>query len=399
MTSGDETNEGKQSVEVANDDHPEKQPTRKEENQTFKKPNKRDKKIKKKKKVGKKKKKKILEKNKASSAPGGREEGDNSGSPLEMNSEEDQTEGNQISSIVSFLKRNEKPPRSNGEGGKANEKQATTKKKTKEKPRHKDRVSQEDKDKRTVFVGNLPLKDMHKGKLLKLLDLKNSAVESVRFRSQPMEEAYAGRKRLGVILKKFTDVKDNQNAMITLKKEESLPGLLKKNGMVYEGYVLRINMFGEKPNFNRKKSVCIKNLDRKINESDLYNLLKDVDQIKGIRILRDERTSVSTGVSFVLFENRSSVKKAIEMFHGHSVNGREIIVEKIQRAEDRHDASKDVTRQRKQVKRTIRKGPREEHKMDHGKGHKNGNQMTHRARRKKKYVRRKRRGGAATTES
>lgn len=32
------------------------------------------------------------------------------------------------------------------------------------------------------------------------------------------------------------------------------------------------------------------------------------------------RTSPPQGVSFVLFQNRSSVKKAIEMFHGHSVN-------------------------------------------------------------------------------
>ncbi|KJP86489.1 hypothetical protein AK88_03865 [Plasmodium fragile] len=398
MTSGGETDRGEQSVEVANDGEPETNLKGKEK-QLFRKPNHRNKKInkkkKKKKKLKKKKEKNMLKKQEENSAARGREEGGDSGSPCEVNQDEEQTEGQQISSIVSFLKRNERPPRSNEEGGKANEKQPTNRKKTKGKPRYCDEVSQEDKAKRTVFIGNLPLKDMHKVKLLRLLDLKKSAVESVRFRSQPMEEAYAGRKKLGVILKKFTDAKDNQNAIITLKKEESLPDLLSKNGMVYEGYVLRINMLGEKPNFNRKKSVCIKNLDRKLNESDLYNLLKDVDEIKGIRILRDERTSVSTGVSFVLFQNRSSVKKAINMFHGHSVNGRELVVEKIQRVDNARDAPKDVTKQSKKVKRTIRKNPREEQKMGHGKGHKSSHHKAYRARRKKKYVRRKRKGDAA----
>ncbi|EUD64601.1 hypothetical protein C922_05016 [Plasmodium inui San Antonio 1] len=401
MTIGSETNGGQESVQVASDDHPETNPTGKEE-QTFKKPNQRDRKIikkkKKKKKVGEKKGRNISEKPKGNSASGGIEKGGGSGNAPEMSQDEGQKEGQQISSVVSFLKRNERPSRSNEEGAKANEKQPATRNNTQAKPRRGDEATQEDKAKRTVFIGNLPLKNMPKGKLLKLLDVKKSAVESVRFRCQPMEEAYAGRKKLGVILKKFTDAKDNQNAIITLKKEESLPGLLNKNGMVHEGYVLRINMLGEKANFNRKKSVCIKNLDRKLNESDLYNLLKDVDQIKGIRILRDERTSISTGVSFVLFQRRSSVKKAIEMFHGHSVNGRQIIVEKIQRADDARDAPKDVTRQSKQVKRTIRKSRREEQKIGHGKRHKMGNQTAHRAGRKKKYVRRKRRGGAAVTE-
>ncbi|GAB65411.1 RNA binding protein putative [Plasmodium cynomolgi strain B] len=384
-----------------------------------------------------------------------------------MSQDEGQTEGKQISSVVSFLKKNERPPRSNEEGGKANEKQPTTREKTQAEPRRGDEVTQEDKAKRTVFIGNVPFKGMRKWKLLKLLGVKESAVESVRFRSQPMEEAYVDRKKLGVILKKFTvsvyvcvgwigspemhsavqcsavqcsgvmvcpvlscpvlscpvlpcpalscpvlpcpalscpvlfypDAKDNQNAFITLKKEESLPDLLNKNGMVHEGYVLRINMMGEKTNFSRKKSVCIKNLDRKINESDLYKLLKDIDQIKSIRVLRDERTSISMGVSFVLFQNRSAVKKAIEMFHGHSVNGREIIVEKIEREDDARDGPKDVTRQGKQVKRTIWKSHREEQKVGHwngrnlgrgngrnigrGNGRNTGHQTAHGAGRKK----------------
>ncbi|ETW36328.1 hypothetical protein PFTANZ_02950 [Plasmodium falciparum Tanzania (2000708)] len=51
----------------------------------------------------------------------------------------------------------------------------------------------------------------------------------VRFRSLPLEEKYADKKRLGVMRKKFTDVKDNKNALVTLKEEKDVPLLLERN--------------------------------------------------------------------------------------------------------------------------------------------------------------------------
>ncbi|ETW27277.1 hypothetical protein PFFCH_05301, partial [Plasmodium falciparum FCH/4] len=97
----------------------------------------------------------------------------------------------------------------------------------------------------------------------------------VRFRSLPLEEKYADKKRLGVMRKKFTDVKDNKNALVTLKEEKDVPLLLERNGTVYEGYVLRVNKFGDSKSFSRKKSICIKNLCKKLNEKDLYEIMKD----------------------------------------------------------------------------------------------------------------------------
>ncbi|KEG00155.1 hypothetical protein YYE_04995, partial [Plasmodium vinckei vinckei] len=238
-------------------------------------------------------------------------------------------EGGQINSIVDFLKKNE-PERVQKEDIKELKKEEekssveirqhkNDKKKEKKKEKKNDSIDIEERNERTVFVGNIPLNDVGNFKLLKILGIKKSLVESIRFRSLPLEEKYAKNKRLGIMLKKFTDVKDNKNACIRLKRKEDVSLLLNKNGTVYNGYVLRVNKFGDQSSFSRKKTVCVKNLDRSINEKDLYELFKDVDEIKGVRILRDLENSQSRGVAFVLFENRASVKKAINLFNGKEI--------------------------------------------------------------------------------
>ncbi|CAD2112250.1 hypothetical protein YYG_04924 [Plasmodium vinckei petteri] len=260
--------------------------------------------------------------------------------------------GEQINSIVDFLKKNE-PERVQKEDIKELKKQEekpsveirqhkNDKKKEKKKEKKNDNTDIEEKNERTVFVGNVPLNDVSNLKLLKILGINKSLVESVRFRSLPLEEKYANNKRLGIMLKKFTDVKDNKNAFIRMKRKEDVSLLLDKNGTVYNGYVLRINKFGDQSSFNRKKSVCIKNLDRSLTEKDLYELFKDVDEIKGVRILRDLENSQSRGVGFVLFANRDSVKKAINLFNGKEIKDRIITVEKVlqEKENDKNDKSK-----------------------------------------------------------
>ncbi|KYN97657.1 large subunit rRNA processing RRM protein, putative, partial [Plasmodium reichenowi] len=238
---------------------------------------------------------------------------------------------NQISAVIDFLNNNEEV---NVLDTKKDEEKVDSEISKKEKKRKKDKFPSKkekkkkamneeeiaERNKRTIFVGNIPLKDVSISKLLKILNIEKSIVETVRFRSLPLEEKYADKKRLGVMRKKFTDVKDNKNALVTLKEEKDVPLLLERNGTMYEGYVLRVNKFGDSKSFSRKKSICIKNLCKKLNEKDLYEIMKDVDTIKGVRILRDTATSMSTGTAFILFESRSAVKKAIQQFNGYTIN-------------------------------------------------------------------------------
>ncbi|SOV77185.1 large subunit rRNA processing RRM protein, putative [Plasmodium sp. gorilla clade G3] len=248
---------------------------------------------------------------------------------------------NQISAVIHFLNNNEEV---NVLDTKKDEQKVDSEISKKEKKTKKDKFPSKkekkrkalneeeiaERNKRTIFVGNVPVKDVSISKLLKILNIEKSIVETVRFRSLPLEEKYADKKRLGVMRKKFTDVKDNKNALVTLKDEKDVPLLLERNGTIYEGYVLRVNKFGDSKSFSRKKSICIKNLCKKLNEKDLYEIMKDVDTIKGVRVLRDTATSMSTGTAFILFESRSAVKKAIQQFNGYTINDRQIVVEKVQ---------------------------------------------------------------------
>ncbi|KYN99580.1 putative large subunit rRNA processing RRM protein [Plasmodium gaboni] len=197
---------------------------------------------------------------------------------------------NQISAVIDFLNNNEevnildtKKDEEKLDDEISKKEKKTKKDKFPSKKEKKRKAMNEDeiveRNKRTVFVGNVPIKDVSISKLLKILNIEKSIVETVRFRSLPLEEKYADKKRLGVLRKKFTDVKDNKNALVTLKDEKDVPLLLERNG---------------------------------------------------VRILRDTATSMSTGTAFILFENRSAVKKAIQQFNGYTINDRQIVVEKVQ---------------------------------------------------------------------
>ncbi|KAI4841483.1 uncharacterized protein MKS88_000020 [Plasmodium brasilianum] len=305
----------------------------------------------------------------------------------------------QISSVVDFLNKNKSLvlPKEDKEKStkKIEGKESVRTDLEKNKSLVKVNINNDERNKRTVFVGNLPLRNMRPSKLLKILNVKKSTVEAVRFRSQPIDEKYVNKKKLGVILKKFTDAKDNMNALITLKNKEDVHMLLEKSGTVYEGYVIRITKLGDENFFNRKKSVCIKNLHKKLNERDLYEVMKEIDEIKGIRILRDEKTSCSTGVCFVLFKNRSSVKKAIEMFNGKEINfslfctisflffskcsknseqDRKVIVQRVLDHKEKYKAEGET---KQMVKKHIKKGFKK---------------LKMKKKKKKKYVRKKRTG-------
>ncbi|SBS81412.1 large subunit rRNA processing RRM protein, putative [Plasmodium ovale curtisi] len=234
---------------------------------------------------------------------------------------------------------------------------------------------------RTVFVGNVPIKNMNPTMLLKILNVQKSMVDAVWFRCIPLEEKYIHRKKLGVMLRKFTvsegetedglcphriisNAKDNMNANITLKRKEDMKTLLDKNGTVYNGYVLRIRKHGEEDNFYRKKTVCIKNLDKSLNEKDLYFLFKEVDEIKGIRMLRDVRTYVS--------KDRKIIVEKVEDEKEAEKKGRSEKCAFVKRSEERKSMNRNVDRN------VHRNGDRYIHRNGDRSVHRNGDRYIHR---------------------
>lgn len=329
--------------------------------------------------------------------------------PIETNQENEVTK---IDSVIEFLKKNEsvetktskkkeetssnknKEDFNNTETEKKellqNNSQNVKKNKKKEKKemkkqKHFSKETLEDRKKRTVFVGNVPLSISKKNQLLRILGIDSSLVESIIFRSKPLDEKFANNKRLGCIAKKYTDAKDNHNAYVVLHREEDVSTLLKKNSITYEGYVLRINRATEVKTFDGKRSICIKNLCKTLNEKDLYEMFKEVDVIKGIRILRDTITSRSAGVAFILFENRNSVKKAISDFNGKEIKGRAIVVEKVKKeGEAKND------RDRRRNSRNTKANKKDENSVSNKMINKEKFfKFNKRNKKKKKYIRKK----------
>ncbi|SBT32697.1 large subunit rRNA processing RRM protein, putative [Plasmodium ovale wallikeri] len=301
--------------------------------------------------------------------------------------------GGIIHSIVDFLSKYEKESKPVGgkekaKGDAAQEKIAETEEEkaaeTEEKKEKKSKMIGEKRDKvlmhneedikerkeRTVFVGNVPIKNMNPTMLLKILNVQKSMVDSV-IRSTPL---YACGMRTYIIdvVYEHIHLRPRSAGLVPVHTSGGRLYTQKEAGRyAKEVYSKRRKngrwplKHGEEDNFYRKKTVCIKNLDKSLNEKDLYFLFKEVDEIKGnqnvqllpcvacsfyfpsytlsffslfpsgIRMLRDIRTYVS--------KNRASVRKAIDMFNGKTINDRKIIVEKV---EDEKEAEKKGRREK-----------------------------------------------------
>ncbi|KAK2196328.1 bifunctional RNA recognition motif domain/RNA-binding domain superfamily/Nucleotide-binding alpha-beta plait domain superfamily [Babesia duncani] len=164
-----------------------------------------------------------------------------------------------------------------------------------------------------VFVGNVPLSITDGTSLIKSMGIDPKIVKSVHFRSLPIDPKFARNKKIGVIKKKFTNARDNQNAYITLIDESHMDKILEKNTMEVNGHVLFVNDASPKAfsKYSRKKTIFVGRLSSSTNENDLYSLFSNVGLVK----VRDPFTCVSKGFGFVSFDVRTAVPEAIERFN------------------------------------------------------------------------------------
>jgi cold-inducible RNA-binding protein len=68
------------------------------------------------------------------------------------------------------------------------------------------------------------------------------------------------------------------------------------------------------------------NLPFKIREEDLQALFQQAGAVETVNIIRDKFSGQSRGFGFVEMASPDDAHKAIEMFNGHSMDNREIIV-------------------------------------------------------------------------
>jgi len=70
----------------------------------------------------------------------------------------------------------------------------------------------------------------------------------------------------------------------------------------------------------------IGNLPFKAREEELQALFQQAGAVESVNIIRDKISGQSRGFGFVEMASAEDAQKAIEMFNGHSMENREIIV-------------------------------------------------------------------------
>ncbi|XP_040581790.1 RNA-binding protein 34 [Lepeophtheirus salmonis] len=178
-----------------------------------------------------------------------------------------------------------------------------------------------EKEKRTLFIGNLCIKA--KKKDLYRLFKPFGSIECVRFRGAARPDPKT-LKKVTVIRKLHHESRDNFLAYIRFKTPEEAESATKLNGTVYNDKTLRIDI-ALKDKVDQKKAVFVGNLDFSVNEEELRSHFLVCGAVSNIRLVRDKSTGIGKGFGFINFMDSDGVLNALELNHTE-LKGRKIRV-------------------------------------------------------------------------
>ncbi|XP_029632529.1 RNA-binding protein 34 [Salmo trutta] len=194
-----------------------------------------------------------------------------------------------------------------GEGGATEEEDRQTKKKRIGAQIAEERVKQ----KRTVFVGNLPPSCTKK--TLQLVFKDQGAIESVRFRSVVREDPSMSRK-VAAIQRKVHPKKQSINAYVVFEAEEGAEKALERNGMEIEkDFHIRVDRVSKSASHDHKRSIFIGNLPFDINELPLRQHFEECGKVEGVRLVRDKNSGMGKGFGYILFQSIDAVQLALKL--------------------------------------------------------------------------------------
>lgn len=194
-----------------------------------------------------------------------------------------------------------------GEGGATEEEERQTKKQRIGPQIAEERVKQ----KRTVFVGNLPPSCTKK--TLQLVFKGQGAIESVRFRSVVREDPSMSRK-VAAIQRKVHPKKQSINAYVVFEAEEGAEKALERNGMEIEkNFHIRVDRVSKSSSHDHKRSIFIGNLPFDINELPLRQHFEECGKVEGVRLVRDKNSGMGKGFGYILFQSIDAVQLALKL--------------------------------------------------------------------------------------
>ncbi|NXN27221.1 RBM34 protein, partial [Nycticryphes semicollaris] len=213
------------------------------------------------------------------------------------------------------------------------------------KQQRKKQVIDETVDRRTVFVGNLPVSCTVQA--LRSLFKEYGQIKSIRFRSLvPAEDTLS--KKLAAIKHKVHPNAKFINAYVVFKNECDAIKALNENGTEFaNGFHIRVDIASKNSSHDNKRSVFLGNLSYDISNDAVREHFSVCGGVVAVRIVRDRKTGLGKGFGYVLFENTDAVHLALKL-NDSVLMGRKIRVKRCgekwrapQKSRDQSRAPKD----------------------------------------------------------
>lgn len=269
------------------------------------------------------------------------------------------------------------------------------------------------KDKRTIFVNNLP-KDVTKKKVEKLFK-KFGKIDTIRLRGKVPKSLNIS-KRTAAITNDVHSKLKSIYAFVKFQSEESVEKASSLNGKIFEGNYLEVRAGHKSDNdYDPKKAVFIGNLHFNIDINTIRKHFNQCGEIESVRIVQDKDSRVGKGFGYVNFKSKDAVALALEL-NGTTILNREVRVKPyieqykskekkhgkiVHSAEDNHSSlhkksknnieeihSKDNTK-KKMMKQKLGKteiNPQEESKFQGQKADENQKKRKNKLEKKKKFL-------------
>ncbi|KAJ1172230.1 hypothetical protein NDU88_004078 [Pleurodeles waltl] len=192
-----------------------------------------------------------------------------------------------------------------------------------QRPRNK--AEERIKDKRTVFVGNLPVSFTKQA--LRVLFKDYGAIESVRFRSVARAEPTLNR-RVAAIQRQVHPKRKSIHAYVVFKEEAAAGLAVARNGAQVEGgFNIRVDRASGSRSHDNRRSVFVGNLPYDIEDQVLRDHFEECGEVVAVRVIRDRETGVGKGFGYVLFEEADGAQLALKL-DGSVLMGRKMRVKR-----------------------------------------------------------------------
>nr|XP_056709308.1 RNA-binding protein 34 [Euleptes europaea] len=181
------------------------------------------------------------------------------------------------------------------------------------------------KNKRTIFVGNLPVGCT--AQMLKVFFKEYGQIESVRFRCLiPAEDTLS--KKLAAIKQKVHPNRKYVNAYVVFKEECAAVNALRRNGTEFaNGFHIRVDLASQSTSHDNKRSIFVGNLPYDIDDDTMRDHFSECGTVMGVRIVRDRNTGIGKGFGYVLFEGTDAVHLALKL-NNSELKGRKLRVKR-----------------------------------------------------------------------